>query len=246
MLYGLNRILAGEVSTSVRLNKCYSTARRRRVEPLACTISYSGRMTDGLTRQVVLDTAVEIVRLRGPDALTMRALSDELGITPPTIYWHVGNKQALLDGVNELIGVEIGKVRASGATPEARIVSVARSLEESLRKNQHLASFAYERGALFGLLAPARRVFAEEFAAAGLKPRDVVDSTNAVVKLVGDHRIALNVHGLRLPQQTDSHLWDDNPAVSRDTAERLATRYDPKRTFNYTLRALVRGLLSSK
>ena len=29
--------------------------------------------------------------------MTIRRVCDELGVTPPTIYWHVGNKQSLVD-----------------------------------------------------------------------------------------------------------------------------------------------------
>ena len=193
----------------------------------------------------MLNMAVDIVRRRGPSALTMRALSEELGTTAPTIYWHVGNKEALLAGVTELIGIEIGEVKVAGKTPDARIRSIARSLADALRRNQHLAAFAYERGALFDLLAPARRALAEEFAAAGLHSSAIVNATNSVIKLVGDHQIALSVHGSHRPQRADSPLWEGRPPVGRETARRLAERYDATRTFEFTLRALVRGLLAT-
>jgi TetR/AcrR family tetracycline transcriptional repressor len=198
-----------------------------------------------LSRQVILDIAIEVIRREGPDGLTMRSLCRELGTTAPTIYWHVGNKEQLLDGVTSLIGKEIGRVRLRGSAPEARIVSAGLSLDASLRRNQHLATFAYRRGALFDLLAPARRVLAEEFTAASLAPKAVVHGTNAVIKLVGDHRIALSISRNYPRQRAGVALWESEAPVAAETVRGLHVRYDPQRTFTFTLEALVAGLLQS-
>jgi AcrR family transcriptional regulator len=64
-------------------------------------------MKDRLTRQRVLEAALRIVDSEGLAALTMRRLGRELGVEAMSLYRHVPNKEALLDGIVELIVLEI-------------------------------------------------------------------------------------------------------------------------------------------
>jgi TetR/AcrR family tetracycline transcriptional repressor len=56
-----------------------------------------------LTRDDVVQAAVELLDEQGLDGVTLRALGDRLGVAAPTLYWHVRNKQHLLDLVAEAI-----------------------------------------------------------------------------------------------------------------------------------------------
>lgn len=56
-----------------------------------------------LTREAVVRAAVELLDEQGLDRVTLRALGDRLGVAAPTLYWHVRNKQHLLDLVAEAI-----------------------------------------------------------------------------------------------------------------------------------------------
>ena len=60
-----------------------------------------------LTRERVLRTAVELADERGVEALTMRALGQELGVEAMSLYNHVKNKDDLLDGVVEVVAAEL-------------------------------------------------------------------------------------------------------------------------------------------
>jgi len=55
----------------------------------------------------VLAAAVELADAEGIDALTMRGLAQRLGVEPMSLYHHVANKAALLDGVVEMVVEEI-------------------------------------------------------------------------------------------------------------------------------------------
>ncbi|HEY6737567.1 MAG TPA: TetR family transcriptional regulator, partial [Actinopolymorphaceae bacterium] len=57
----------------------------------------------GLTRERVLDAALALVDREGLAALSMRRLGAELGVEAMTLYHHVANKAALLDGLVERI-----------------------------------------------------------------------------------------------------------------------------------------------
>ncbi|MGW3922710.1 TetR family transcriptional regulator, partial [Streptomyces sp. NPDC005093] len=74
-----------------------------------------------LTREEVLGAAAALVRQHGPEALTMRKLAAELGTAVTSIYWHVGNRESLLDALVERTVQEMGAVRPAGQTPGGRV-----------------------------------------------------------------------------------------------------------------------------
>ncbi len=51
----------------------------------------------GLTRAAIVDAALELMDTHGVDWLTMRRLADHLGVSAPTLYWHVRNRSELID-----------------------------------------------------------------------------------------------------------------------------------------------------
>ncbi len=65
------------------------------------------RSRQALTRERILRAAVDVADREGISALTMRRLGAELGVEAMSLYKHVANKDAILDGVVELIGGEI-------------------------------------------------------------------------------------------------------------------------------------------
>lgn len=72
-----------------------------------------------LTRARVLQAAADLADREGLDGLTMRALARELGVEAMSLYHHVANKEALLDGVVEVVMAEVD------AAVEASAVSAA-------------------------------------------------------------------------------------------------------------------------
>lgn len=61
-----------------------------------------------LSRTTVLEAALDLIDREGPEALSMRRLGKELGVEAMSLYNHVPNKAALLDGLVEKVisGVE--------------------------------------------------------------------------------------------------------------------------------------------
>lgn len=56
-----------------------------------------------LSRARVLNAAVEVADRDGLEALTMRRLARELGVEAMSLYHHVANKEAILDGAVEVV-----------------------------------------------------------------------------------------------------------------------------------------------
>jgi TetR/AcrR family tetracycline transcriptional repressor len=65
-------------------------------------VSATRTTTDRLTREVVLREALALLDDEGFDALTMRRLSERLGVVPMALYRHVANKDDLILGVIDL------------------------------------------------------------------------------------------------------------------------------------------------
>jgi AcrR family transcriptional regulator len=60
-----------------------------------------------LSKDTVVDRALTLADAEGLDALTIRRLAHELGVTPMALYWHFRSKEALLTGLADRIWAEI-------------------------------------------------------------------------------------------------------------------------------------------
>src|SRR5271165_7308013 len=60
-----------------------------------------------LTKRAVVDRALELADAHGLDALTIRKLATELGVTPMALYWHFRSKEELLGGLVDRVWGEI-------------------------------------------------------------------------------------------------------------------------------------------
>ena len=59
-------------------------------------------------RRLILDQALALVDERGLGAMSMRAVAERVGLTSMALYPYVGGKDALLDGLVELLNLELG------------------------------------------------------------------------------------------------------------------------------------------
>lgn len=60
-----------------------------------------------LTRQRILECALAVADGGGIESLTIRSLAAELGVKPMSVYHHVPNKQAILDGIVDVVFAEM-------------------------------------------------------------------------------------------------------------------------------------------
>lgn len=63
-----------------------------------------------LNKERVLRAAIDLADREGIRAVTMRRLAEEVGVEAMSLYYHVANKEALLDGVVDMIVEEINQV----------------------------------------------------------------------------------------------------------------------------------------
>ncbi|MFD9906733.1 TetR/AcrR family transcriptional regulator [Streptomyces sp. NPDC059063] len=200
-----------------------------------------------LDREQVLRAAAGLVRQHGPGALTMRKLAAELGTAVTSIYWHVGNRESLLDALVERTVADLGEIHPSGRAPAARVVSVARALRRQLLDHPHLVAMVHERGLTERMFLPAQQVLARELHAAGLRGDRAADAVRAVqVHVVGHVLVERNRARAPVQRPGEQELWDaraadGDPALARALARPL----DAERLFTLSARALVAGLLGA-
>ncbi|HEY5987914.1 MAG TPA: TetR/AcrR family transcriptional regulator [Streptosporangiaceae bacterium] len=60
-----------------------------------------------LSRERVLRGAIAVADRGGIESLTIRSLAQELGVGPMSLYHHVANKEAILDGIIDIVFSEI-------------------------------------------------------------------------------------------------------------------------------------------
>jgi AcrR family transcriptional regulator len=72
-----------------------------------------------LSRERVLRAAVKIADSDGIEALTMRRLGEDLGAEAMSLYYHVANKEDVLDGIAETVVTEINEVVGKIDVPSA-------------------------------------------------------------------------------------------------------------------------------
>ncbi len=88
-----------------------------------------------LSRDRILERAVQIADAEGVDALTMRRLADELGFEAMSLYRHVKNKDDVLGGILDVVLAEIESPAARGAW-DAAIRRSAISVNEVLDRHR--------------------------------------------------------------------------------------------------------------
>jgi AcrR family transcriptional regulator len=56
-----------------------------------------------LSRAAIVERALSVMDIDGPDAVTIRRLAQEFGVTPMALYWHVANKDELLAAMGDAL-----------------------------------------------------------------------------------------------------------------------------------------------
>jgi AcrR family transcriptional regulator len=87
-----------------------------------------------LTRERILEAALKLVDEDGLEALTMRRLGERLGFEAMSLYNHVANKDAVLDGIIDLVLAETEPPSPRGDWAKA-IRKSAISVYEALRRH---------------------------------------------------------------------------------------------------------------
>ena len=208
-------------------------------------MTQAARRDRPVTRDDVVETALRLVEEHDVSALTMRRLAAELGTAVTSIYWHVGNRDALLDLLVERLLEDMETVRPTGRTPRARVTAVLSQWRVRLLERPHLIGFAHERGQTGALFQPMQAALARELAALGLSGSRAA----RIIRTLQVHvsaSVVLERTASRGPATlpTDATAWGEDPS-DPDLVAALTQPIDYGAAFATGVDALLDHLLPS-
>lgn len=121
------------------LDHCSKPARMTGMAPRT---RQSERRRQVLTRERIIETAVELLDAEGEDALTVRALTSRLATGSGAIYWHIGNMSELLEAATDAVvatALDPHPAETAG-TPRDDIRAVALGLFDAVTAHPWLAA----------------------------------------------------------------------------------------------------------
>jgi len=92
---------------------------------MATRVQRTKRRADALSKQRIVEAAIEILDTDGESALTFRALAARLATGSGAIYWHVDDKNDLLAATTDDVIARVMTEVVSGAEPEEAIRAIA-------------------------------------------------------------------------------------------------------------------------
>lgn len=202
----------------------------------------TARGQEAVSADAILDTAAKMIELHGVDAFTMRGLAEQLGVAVTSIYWHVGGRDKLLDGLVDRLLDEMAHLPAVGDNAVDRIASLAHAQRRALISRQHLLAIAHERDQTPRLFLPVQQALAAQLAELGVTGHDAALVLRAVeVHVISSAVMQFSAVRGDKHDEEDPSLWtDDWP--DRALVEALQSPTDYDAVFAYGLEALLAPL----
>jgi AcrR family transcriptional regulator len=93
---------------------------------------------DTLTREQIVEAAIQLLDAEGLEGLNMRALGKRLGTAATAMYWHVGSKDELITLAGDAVWGEIGLPDLATVDWRTAAMSMARDLYATLIRHPWL------------------------------------------------------------------------------------------------------------
>ncbi len=114
-----------------------------------------------LSREVVVDAALQVLDAEGGEALTMRRVADQIGVSASSLYGYVDNKEELVQLVLDRIFQEV-EVPPTGGNWQETLKELGRAMLAMYRRHRGVAALTLGRVAVTpSMLAIGERLLAE-------------------------------------------------------------------------------------
>ena len=194
-----------------------------------------------ITPDLVLDAAMSIVESDGIEALSMRRLAAELGVRTPTVYWHVGSRQEILDKLIERLAAEFGHLRPRGSTPAERISSLCMAMVAEVRRRPHVIAISRTAGRGEAIFTRAQAKIAREVAAAGLSGRQAAFAIRTILFQLGGFIVV----DVGIAEDSSVHGVQQWEVADPEVRTELSHSVDIDEVFRFSLDAILAKLLPS-
>jgi len=98
------------------------------------------RREESLSRERIVETAIELLDELGEEGLTFRALSQRLATGPGAIYWHIANKGELMSAACDAIVARTLAKCIADRTPEETIREVGLGMFDAIDEHPWVGS----------------------------------------------------------------------------------------------------------
>jgi AcrR family transcriptional regulator len=133
----------------------------------------------GLTRERLVEAALELIDQEGLEGLSMRALADRLHVKAASLYWHVRDRDELLELLADGILESVSKPRQRAAWRET-VVATAAALRRTVAAHKDANRILLEVPGALGRSDVARHL-ATAFRSAGLQDGEAADVARMVM-----------------------------------------------------------------
>jgi AcrR family transcriptional regulator len=137
-----------------------------------------GRPAFDLTTDEIVEAACAIFLDSGMDAVSMRTVSAQLGVSPEPLYKRIGNKEALLDAMAKRLLVDVAPRPRSGEDWRKYAMRWAAALHDRLTSTPDVRLLIGERREPF---VQASRPLAEQMQAAGFTADAAVQACRLLI-----------------------------------------------------------------
>jgi AcrR family transcriptional regulator len=197
-----------------------------------------------LSRERILRTALDIVDRDGLEAISMRRVGEELGVEAMSLYNHVANKAAILDGIFETVLAELPVAKRSLSWQSA-LRDRARALRAVLRAHPHAIPIFATRPAVTPASIAQVEAVLEVLWSAGFSIGDALNTLQAMFAFVVGHTVAS--YSPKRPDEESrpayERLSEEKYPRVREAARLLAT-HDIEKEFEFGLEAMLSGIES--
>ncbi|WP_433244491.1 TetR/AcrR family transcriptional regulator C-terminal domain-containing protein [Streptosporangium sp. CA-135522] len=201
-------------------------------------------MTKKMSRERVLDAALELVDQVGAGGLSMRKLGAALGVEAMTLYYYVPNKDAVLDGLVERVATH-----AFTVVPQAGWQHLLRDFAVSFRREllRHPGVLHLVATRPVATLQGLRTLEAglAVLRASGFGLREACHAMNAVATFTTGHCLAeIDPPGGTPPRVPETEP-EELPNLTEAVRAGLGTPQDHQARFDFALDALIAGLAAT-
>jgi AcrR family transcriptional regulator len=134
-----------------------------------------------LCREQILEKALDLVQRDGREALTMRAVAEDLGTGPMSLYTHVRNKDDLLEGVAGLAFERLKMGLIAAGSWQERIAAWMHSMRDQLLRHPELMELFGRQQHGSPLLLRTCSTLAEILSEAGLEVPAAVEAAQGLI-----------------------------------------------------------------
>ena len=200
-----------------------------------------------LSREKILLAALELVRREGRDALTMRAVAQELGTGPMSLYTHVRGKEDLLEGIATVAFDRLELKHDSKGRWTTRLERWMHSLRDELHAHPELVQLVAKQSYGSPQLLRACRMAAEILVGAGFATSEAAEAAQGMLwSVMGFFILESNQPAGRRAHPSQVELA--NALASLPEEERAATEiflpHFATRDFDSMYGSLVRRLVA--